>query len=74
MVNRGAHFKQKTAGFSWVIEILNDFSQEFQKCKNFQDRTMPLDAKACLASLSIFVEQAKWAVLVRQGALSDQKG
>ena len=32
---RGANFSEELAGFGWMIEILNDFLQGFQKCKNF---------------------------------------
>ena len=31
---RGAHFKYNVAGFGWVMDILNNFSEGFQKCEN----------------------------------------
>ena len=39
-------FNKEIARFGWMSDILNDFSQGFHKCKNFQDRTIPLDAQA----------------------------
>ena len=49
-----------------MIDILNDFLQRFQKCKNFQDWTIPIDAQALPGLPSQFFEQASWAELVRQ--------
>ena len=42
---RGAHFERNFIRFGWVMDISNNFSWGFQKCKFYQHRTHPVDAK-----------------------------
>ena len=47
--------------------------QEFQKGNIYQDRTIPMMRKLCLAFLLNFAEEASWAELAFRGGLYDQK-
>ena len=42
---RGAHFEKNVIRFGWVMDILNNFSWGFQKCKLYRRRTHPVDAQ-----------------------------
>ena len=42
---RGAHLEKNVIRFGWVMDILNNFSRGFQKCKFYQRRTHPVDAQ-----------------------------
>ena len=50
-----------------MIHILNKFLQEFQKGNIYQDRTIPMMRKLCLAFLLNFAEEASWAELAFRG-------
>ena len=42
---RGTHFEKNYIRFGWVMNISNNFSWGFQKCKFYQRRIHPVDAK-----------------------------